>query len=141
MFWGGLSDRIGRLTAFRLMLASQLAVFLLLIVTGSPWLFGALICYVLLCYGGGFGTMPSFVLDVFGARKHGPGLRRDPHRLVGRGIVGPQIVAFLKDHCTEHAATYSFFVAAGFLAVGLLLSLALSGRNRARPMSCNVVAA
>ena len=29
---------------------------------GHPWLFAALVCYVLLCYGGGFGTMPSFVL-------------------------------------------------------------------------------
>ena len=84
IFWGGFSDRVGRLTAFRWMLASQLAVFLLLVVVGSPWLFGALICYVLLCYGGGFGTMPSFILDVFGRWPHGPGVRRDPHRLVGR---------------------------------------------------------
>ncbi len=69
IFWGGFSDRVGRLTAFRCMWASQLVVFLLLIVVGSPWLFGALICYVLLCYGGGFGTRPSFVLDVFGPRR------------------------------------------------------------------------
>ena len=83
MFWGGLSDRIGRMRAFRLMLASQIAVFGVLTQVGNPWLFGGLICYILLCYGGGFGTMPAFVLDVFGptgcrwstARSSPPGRR------------------------------------------------------------------
>jgi MFS transporter, OFA family, oxalate/formate antiporter len=125
MFWGGLSDRIGRLHSFRLMLASQLAAFLLLIVTGNPWLFGAMICYVLLCYGGGFGTMPSFILDVFGSKRMATAYGIVLTAWSAAGIVGPQIFAFLKDHCAERAATYSFFAAAGFLAIGLLLSLAL----------------
>jgi len=68
LFWGGLSDRIGRVRTFRIMLGSQVAVFALLMFVRDPWLFGGLICYVLLCYGGGFGTMPSFVLDVFGGK-------------------------------------------------------------------------
>jgi OFA family oxalate/formate antiporter-like MFS transporter len=122
MFWGALSDRIGRLQAFRWMLASQLLVFLLLIVTGSPWLFGALICYVLLCYGGGFGTMPSFVLDVFGARRMAQVYGVILTAWSAGGIVGPQIVAFLKDHDAQSAASHSFLIGAGFLTVGLLLS-------------------
>ncbi len=125
MFWGALSDRVGRLLAFRLMLASQLAVFLLLVVTGSPWLFGALICYVLLCYGGGFGTMPAFILDVFGPRRMAQAYGVILTAWSAGGVVGPQIVAFLKDHYARHAASHSFFVGAGFLAVGLLLSLSL----------------
>lgn len=125
MFWGGLSDRIGRLRVFRFMLASQLAAFVLLIVTGNPWLFGSLICYILLCYGGGFGTMPSFVLDVFG-----PGRMAQTYGVIltawsAAGIVGPQIVASLKDHCGSQAATYSFGVGIGFLAAGSLLSLGM----------------
>jgi len=69
VFWGGLSDRFGRLTVFRLKLGSQLLVFLLLAVNTSPWVFTGLVCYVLLCYGGGFGTMPAFVLDSVGPRR------------------------------------------------------------------------
>ena len=69
MLWGWLSDRIGRVRTFRIMLASQIVVFGVLTQVGNPWLFGGLICYILLCYGGGFGTMPSFVLDVFGPTK------------------------------------------------------------------------
>ena len=64
--WGGLSDRLGQLATFRLMLATQVLAFIALMLTINPWLFGALICYVLLCYGGGFGVMPSFVLNEFG---------------------------------------------------------------------------
>jgi MFS transporter, OFA family, oxalate/formate antiporter len=125
MFWGGLSDRIGRLQAFRFMLASQLAAFALLIFTDSPWLFGGLICYVLLCYGGGFGTMPSFVLDVFGAGRMAQAYGVILTAWSAAGIVGPQIVAYLKDHCGSRAATYSFSVGIGFLAVGLALSLVM----------------
>jgi OFA family oxalate/formate antiporter-like MFS transporter len=125
MFWGALSDRIGRLLAFRLMLASQLAAFLLLVVTGNPWLFGVLICYILLCYGGGFGTMPAFVLDVFGPRRMAQAYGVILTAWSAGGVVGPQIVAFLKDRYAGHAASHAFFVGAGFLAVGLLLSLAL----------------
>jgi OFA family oxalate/formate antiporter-like MFS transporter len=125
MFWGALSDRIGRLLAFQLMLASQLAVFLLLVGVGNPWVFGALICYVLLCYGGGFGTMPAFILDVFGPRRMPQAYGAILTAWSAGGVVGPQIVAFLKDHYAAHAASHSFFVGAGFLAVGLLLSLSL----------------
>lgn len=125
MFWGALSDRIGRLRAFRLMLATQLAVFGLLIVTGNPWLFGASICYVLLCYGGGFGTMPSFILDTFGAQRMAQVYGVILTAWSAAGIVGPQIIAYLKDHYAGHAATYSFYIGAGFLALGLLLALIL----------------
>ncbi len=134
MFWGALSDRIGRLPSFRLMLASQLAVFWLLVVLHNPWLFGALICYVLLCYGGGFGTMPSFILDVFGAKKMAQAYGAILTAWSAGGIVGPQVVALLKDHFradSQQAATVSFLVGAGFLVLGLLLSFALRKRRSA----------
>ena len=44
-------------------------VFGILMTERDPWIFSALVCYIMLCFGGGFATMPSFVLDVFGARK------------------------------------------------------------------------
>ena len=109
----------------------------LLIVTGNPWLFGALICYVLLCYGGGFGTMPSFILDVFGTRKMAHAYGVSLTAWSAGGIIGPQIFAFLKVNYAEHAATYSFLVAAGFVAVGLLLSLGLSRTRRLRSSPAN----
>lgn len=129
--WGGVSDRIGRIWAFRIMLGSQILVFGLLITAYHPWLFGALICYVLLCYGGGFGTMPSFVLDVFGSRMMATVYGVILTAWAAAGIVGPQLVALAKDACgtdTAKAAMYSFIMGAAFLALGLILSFFLSNK-------------
>jgi MFS transporter, OFA family, oxalate/formate antiporter len=126
--WGGLSDRIGRAWTFRIMLASQIAVFAVLPLVGDPRLFGAMVCYILLCYGGGSGTIPSFVHDVFGARRmavlYGVMLTASS----AAGIAGPQIVAYFRDHYAEHVAGYAFPVNAGVLAVGLLFAMLLNDR-------------
>lgn len=127
--WGGLSDRLGRLRTFRIILASQAVVFLLLAVTANPWLFAVLICYILLCYGGGFGTMPSFVLEVYGSRVMPMvyGCLLTAWSL--GGIVGPQMVAWLKDHYAHDAGPISFLVGAAFMGVGLVLSMRLPART------------
>lgn len=126
-FWGGISDRIGRMPAFRVILATQIAAFLVLATVALPWVFVPLVCYALLCYGGGFGTMPALVLDVFGARLMPVVYGTVLTAWSAGGIVGPQIVAGLKDHYgAQRAASLSFFVGAALLTVGLILSLRLS---------------
>ena len=133
--WGGLSDRIGRRETFRLLLGSQFLAFLLLMYTGSPWLFALLICYILLCYGGGFGTMPSFVLDRFGSRVMPAVYGSILTAWSAAGIAGPQLVALLKDRYPAElypgrAPFYSFAMGCGFLLVGLAFSLLLPSRRR-----------
>ena len=128
-FWGGVSDRIGRANAFRFMLITQILVFALLVFTKSPVLFSVLICYVLLCYGGGFGTMPSFVNTVFGTRLMPVLYGAVLTAWSAAGIAGPQIVAYIKDHSPERAGVYSFAAAAAILCAGFLASLTLSDRK------------
>jgi OFA family oxalate/formate antiporter-like MFS transporter len=125
-FWGGLSDKIGRVQAFRTLIGSQILVFVALVYTGNPILFGVLFCYILLCYGGGFGTMPSFVLDVFGAKMMPTvyGIILTAWSMAG--IAGPQIAAIIKDKYPLEAATYTFYAGAGVLVLGLLISLLLN---------------
>jgi OFA family oxalate/formate antiporter-like MFS transporter len=128
-FWGGLSDKIGRVQAFRLILGSQFLVFIGLMYVSNPIIFGVLVCYILLCYGGGFGSMPSFVGDVFGAKVM-PVVYGTILTAWGcAGIVGPQIVAFLKDNFAAQAAQYTFVTAAALLMAGLLITLALSNKR------------
>jgi len=67
-FWGTVSDRIGRRWAYALIYAVQVVVFLILNSVHSPAAFVVLFAIVLLCYGGGFGTMPSFTADYFGTK-------------------------------------------------------------------------
>ncbi|MGE0089887.1 MAG: OFA family MFS transporter [Bacteroidales bacterium] len=128
-FWGGLSDKIGRIQAFRLILGSQILVFALLVWVGNPWLFGIMVCYVLLCYGGGFGTMPSFVGDIFTAK-----LMPVVYGVIltawsVAGIVGPQIAAYIKDNFAETAATKTFIAGAIMLTVGFVIALTLTNKS------------
>ena len=124
--WGGLSDRLGRTWTFRLILASQMVVFAVLPQVALPWLFGLLVCYVLLCYGGGFGAMPAFVLDVFGELRMPMVYGAVLTAWSAAGIAGPQLVAAIRDLYPAHAGPYSFALAAGLLASGLLLSAFLN---------------
>lgn len=128
-FWGGLSDKIGRIQAFRLILGSQILIFILLVWVGNPWLFGIMVCYVLLCYGGGFGTMPSFVGDVFTAK-----LMPVVYGVIltawsVAGIVGPQIAAYIKDNFADTAATKTFIAGTIMLTIGFLIALTLNNKS------------
>lgn len=133
-FWGGISDRIGRLETFRLILGSQLLAFVLLIYLDSPWLFALLVCYILLCYGGGFGTMPSFVLDLFGSTMMPAVYGSVLTAWAAAGIAGPQLVALTIDLYPAglypgRAAFYSFTLACAFLLAGLAFSLLVKSRR------------
>ena len=130
LLWGALSDRLGQLRTFRLMLGTQVLAFAALIVTRDPWLFGGLVCYVLLCYGGGFGVMPAFVLNTFGARRMPVLYGCILTAWSAAGVVGPQVVARLKDRYGAQAAGHAFAFGAGLLALGFLLSLLLQERER-----------
>ncbi|MBP2636895.1 MAG: yhjX 1 [Firmicutes bacterium] len=137
-FWGGLSDKIGRVQTFRLILGTQFVVFGALLFVSDPIIFSILVCYILLCYGGGFGSMPSFILDVFG-QKLMPVVYGAILTAWGcGGIVGPQIVAFLKDNFAAEAARYTFVTAAVLLALGLAITFALNN-NKWRLNSVDVV--
>lgn len=130
--WGGLSDKIGRIQVFRLILGSQIVVFILMMFTGNPWIFGILVCYVLLCYGGGFGAMPSYILDVFQARLmpiiYGVILTAWS---IG-GIVGPQVAAFIRDFYVDSPAmigSRTYMAGTILLVIGFLITLTLTNKS------------
>jgi len=127
--WGAVSDRIGRAQTFRVMLGSEIVVFALLVLTHNPWVFAVLVCWVLLCYGGGFGTMPSVICDVFGTRLMSAVYGAVLTAWAAAGIVGPQIFAAFQDKMSPgDASKWSFIVAGAFVVVGLALAFLLSNR-------------
>jgi len=71
VFWAWVSDYLGRARVYMLLYAIQAAVFFLLPRLDSVALFTGAVAMIGLCYGGGFGTMPSFTADFFGARNMG----------------------------------------------------------------------
>lgn len=122
LFWGLVSDRIGRVESFRLLLATQMIVFGVLMTERNPWIFSALVCYVLLCFGGGFGTMPSFVLDVFGPRKMSVMYGAMLTAWAAAGVTGPLMVASLKDNYPDRAVIYCFLAGVLLLGSGFIVS-------------------
>jgi OFA family oxalate/formate antiporter-like MFS transporter len=70
--WAWLSDAIGRRTVFILMFLLQSVVFYLLATAHDFTMLSIFACLILLCYGGGFGTMPAFAADYFGSGQIAP---------------------------------------------------------------------
>ena len=128
-FWGAVSDKIGRITTFRILLALQAVIFVALIFVSHPLLFSVFVCIVLLCYGGGFGVMPSLINDSYGAKLmpvlYGAALTAWG---VG-GIIGPQIVAFMKDNYSDDAGLYAFVIGSSILVMGFILSYFYRGKK------------
>ena len=124
-FWGGVSDKIGRIQAFRIILGTQILAFIAMLLIANPWVFGILVCYVLFCYGGGFGTMPSFVGDVFTTK-----LMPVVYGIVLTawsigGIVGLQLSAYIKDVYKADAPIYIYIIDIIVLTMGIIISLTI----------------
>ena len=125
LFWGLLSDRLGRVSVFRILLASQMVVFGVLMTENNPWIFSVLVCYVLLCFGGGFATMPSFILDVFGSRNMSKIYGTILTAWSAAGIIGPMYVGYLKDTYPDRAVMYCFLIGILMLGAGYVFSYLL----------------
>ena len=68
VFWAWVSDSIGRSRVYLLLYAIQAVIFFMLPSFTNVTVFSAAFAVIGLCYGGGFGTMPSFTADFFGSR-------------------------------------------------------------------------
>jgi OFA family oxalate/formate antiporter-like MFS transporter len=71
VFWAWVSDSLGRARVYFLLYLIQVAIFFALPHIRDLKLFTAAFALIGLCYGGGFGTMPSFTADFFGAKSMG----------------------------------------------------------------------
>jgi len=67
IFWAWVSDLIGRRGTFVAMFIVQMVLFWLLPGLSSVAAITIIAFLILMCYGGGFGTMPAFAADYFGA--------------------------------------------------------------------------
>jgi OFA family oxalate/formate antiporter-like MFS transporter len=72
IFWASVSDVITRRWTFTAMYVTQVFLFWFLPDTSSVTVLTVLSFIILMCYGGGFGTMPAFTADYFGSKNVGP---------------------------------------------------------------------
>ncbi|HLI88297.1 MAG TPA: OFA family MFS transporter [Ktedonobacteraceae bacterium] len=112
LFWGWLSDGIGRPFAFLSMFVIQIVVFVLLAITRNFGLLLVLAAIVGLCYGGGFGTMPAFAADFFGPRNAGTIYGAMLTAWSAGGIVGPILITSFGTTKAPDYVTPLFIIAA-----------------------------
>jgi OFA family oxalate/formate antiporter-like MFS transporter len=72
IFWAWVSDAITRRWALAVMYFFQFGLFWLLPSLNSVAVITAVSFVILMCYGGGFGTMPAIAADYFGSKNVGP---------------------------------------------------------------------
>ncbi len=119
VFWAWVSDGITRRWTFVLMYLCQAGLFWVMPNIGQATLLTVLTFIILMCYGGGFGTMPAFAADYFGAKNIGPiyGLM-----LTAWGFAsafGPLLIAYLRQHGTSFA--YGLHIIAVILLVSIVV--------------------
>jgi OFA family oxalate/formate antiporter-like MFS transporter len=135
VFWAWVSDLITRRATFAVMFALQVLLFWFLPNIATVSLMTIVTFVVLMCYGGGFGTMPAFAADYFGPKNVGPiyGLM-----LTAWGFAsafGPLLIAFMR----ETAGSYrgALHVIAGVMAVSILVPILVRPPRVLREQSNN----
>jgi len=124
VFWAWASDSITRRATFIVMFLAQAILFWTLPSINSAALLTIVAFFVLMCYGGGFGTMPAFAADYFGSKNVGPiyGLM-----LTAWGFAsafGPLLIAYMQ----QISGTYrgALHVIAEVMAASMILPLIVS---------------
>jgi MFS transporter, OFA family, oxalate/formate antiporter len=72
VLWAWVSDTLGRRLTFAVMFLLQILLFWFLPSLHSIAIVTVVAFIILMCYGGGFGTMPAFAADYFGSKNVGP---------------------------------------------------------------------
>jgi OFA family oxalate/formate antiporter-like MFS transporter len=131
VFWAWVSDLLTRRVTFVGMFILQIALFWLLPGIASVAVMTVFTFLILMCYGGGFGTMPAFAADYFGSKNVGPiyGLM-----LTAWGVasaVGPLLIAYLRETSGSYAS--ALHVIAGVMAVSTLLPIVVRRPHKKLP--------
>jgi OFA family oxalate/formate antiporter-like MFS transporter len=124
VFWAWVSDSITRRATFAIMFVIQAFLFWFFPSIASASLMTIVAFVVLMCYGGGFGTMPAFAADYFGPRNVGPiyGLI-----LTAWGFAsafGPLLIAHMRE--VDGSYRGAMHIIAGVMAASTLFPIVVS---------------
>jgi OFA family oxalate/formate antiporter-like MFS transporter len=124
IFWAWISDVITRRWTFALMFLLQFGLFWLLPSMTSATILTVVSFVILMCYGGGFGTMPAFAADYFGTRNVGPIYGLMLTAWGAASAFGPLLIA----HMLRTSGNYltGLHVIAGIMAISTLVPILVS---------------
>src|SRR6266481_6076315 len=124
VFWAWVSDLLTRRATFFVMFGLQVLLFWFLPSVTTVTVMTIVAFVVLMCYGGGFGTMPAFAADYFGSKNVGPiyGLMLTAWGCAS--IVGPGMIAYMRQ--TTGSSRGALHVIAGVMAISALVPILVS---------------
>jgi OFA family oxalate/formate antiporter-like MFS transporter len=133
IFWAWVSDAITRRWTFVVMFVIQVGLFWLLPSLSSVAILTVVSFIILMCYGGGFGTMPAFAADYFGSKNVGPiyGLM-----LTAWGTAsafGPLLIGYMRESSGSYAG--GLHVIACIMAVSAVLPVLVAPPKSENPPS------
>jgi OFA family oxalate/formate antiporter-like MFS transporter len=140
IFWAWASDAITRRWTFVVMFIIQVGLFWLLPSLSSVAILTVVSFIILMCYGGGFGTMPAFAADYFGSKNVGPiyGLM-----LTAWGTAsafGPLLIGYMRESSGSYVS--GLHVIACIMAVSAVLpALVAPPKSESLPSRHNLVGA
>ena len=123
LLWGTLSDSIGRARTFLTLFLIQAVTFALMPAIDGFNVLLISFATVAVCYGGGFGTMPAFASDVFGARNAGTIYGAMLSAWSVGAIAGPMLISAVP-------ARTALALIAVLLAIAAALPLAFTATGR-----------
>ena len=123
LLWAWLSDLLGRRIVFAIMFLLQALAFALLSQAESFGALTILAFLVLLCYGGGFGTMPAFAADFFGPKNIGSVYGFMLTAWGAAGVCGPTLIATVREASGHYEG--AFRIMAGVMLLGAVAPLLL----------------
>ena len=131
VFWAWVSDLVSRRATFFAMFGLQVLLFWFLPSVTAVSLMTIITFVLLMCYGGGFGTMPAFAADYFGSKNVGPiyGLMLTAWGCAS--AVGPLLIAYMRQ--TTGSYRGALHIIAGVMAVSALLPILVSRPGAANP--------
>ena len=121
VFWAWVSDGITRRWTFVVMYLCQVGLFWVMPNIAGATMLTALTFIILMCYGGGFGTMPAFAADYFGAKNIGPIYGLTLTAWGCASAFGPLLIAHLRQTGTSFA--YGLHVIAVIVLVSIVVPL------------------
>ena len=130
VFWAWISDLITRRATFFVMFVSQVLLFWFFPNIAVTSMMTVVTFVILMCYGGGFGTMPAFTADYFGPKNVGPiyGLMLTAWSF--GSVVGPLYTARMRETTGNYAG--ALHVIAIVMAVSILLPIIVRPPRRDR---------
>ncbi len=122
LFWGGVSDKLGRNPLLVFLFILSIISFYTLTRTSFPPVFLAAIIFVELCYGGYISLIAPITADVFGIRHLGINYGIMFISFALGGVVGPRVAAIIKE-ANNGSYIEAFFIAMLLCVAGLVLTL------------------